>query len=87
MDNTPVIAPFFADIDTTFQGNISVREINDTQRALNSVLSLIISESFQQSALYSIYNVSWEGVARNSENPDTVSTDQLFQTNWPISRC
>ena len=60
-----MIAPFYADIDTTIQGNISVTEVNSTL-AINAILSLI-NVSFEQPSNFSpslLYNVSWKGVGR-----------------------
>ena len=74
-NDVPTIAPFYADIDTTFQGNISVQEVNDTQ--LVDAVLFLINNSFEQTdgfTLSSFYNVSWEGVGRNSAMPDTVSS-------------
>lgn len=70
-DGIPTIALFYTD---TLQGNVSVKEVNDTQ-TVNAVLSLI-NMSFEQSNEFtpsSIYNVSWEDV-RSTEHPDMVSS-------------
>ena len=68
-DGVPVIAPFYADIDTSFQGNISVLEVNDTQ--LVDVVLHWINAYFENDTVFSpslIYNVSWTGVRRYLEN-------------------
>ena len=64
-DGVPIIAPFYADIDITHQGNISVTEVNNTQ-TISTILSLI-NTSFEQRSQFSpslLYNVSWSGVGR-----------------------
>ena len=64
-DGVPTIAPFYADIDTTLQGNISVTEVNNTQ-IINTILTLI-NESFEQGFDISqtlIYNITWKEVGR-----------------------
>ena len=82
-EGVPIIAPFYAHIDTTFQGNISVVEVKDTQ-LVNNVVSLI-NMSFEQTTEFcpsSIYNISWEGVVNGVEQPDPVSSGPkiMFKT-------
>ena len=74
-DGVPVIAPFYADIDTSFQGNISVLEVNDTQ-LVDVVLYWINAYFENDTAAFSpslIYNVSWTGVRRYMENATSES--------------
>ena len=76
-EGVPIIAPFYADIDTTFQGNISVTEVNDIQ-TVDTILSWI-NVSFEHTSEFTpsfVYNVSWEGVERYLEDADmdTVSS-------------
>lgn len=72
-DGVPIIAPFYADIDTTFQGNISVTEVNNTH-TIDAFIAWI-NKSFEEKSDFSpslAYNVSWEKVERYSED----STDE-----------
>ena len=80
-DGVPTIAPFYADIDTTLQGNISVTEVNNTQ-TIGTILSLI-NASFEQQSKFNpslLYNVSWKGVRRyfKGVHTDTVSLHNLL---------
>ena len=73
-DGVPIIALFYTNINTTFQGNISVTEVNDTQ-TVDTILSRI-NVSFEQTSEFTpslVYNVTWEGVGRYTEVTDTVS--------------
>lgn len=74
-EGVPIVAPFYAEIDTTLQGSISVMEVKDTQ-LIDTVLSLI-NMSFEQTTEFSpssIYNISWEGVVSKVYELDTVSS-------------
>lgn len=84
-DRVPTIAPFYADIDTTHQGNISVTEVNNTQ-TISTILSLV-NVSFQQIPEFSpslVYNITWKGVGRyfKSVHMDLVS---LYNNNKCVS--
>lgn len=70
-DGVSIIAPFYADIDTTVQGNISVTEVNEKQ-TIDTILSWIVS--FEQTSEFMpslVYNVSWIGVGRYLEDADS----------------
>lgn len=68
----PIIAPFYADIDTTIRGNISVTEVNEKQ-TIDMILSWI-NVSFEHTSEFMpslIHNVSWVEVGRKLDGADT----------------
>lgn len=75
--DVPTIAPFYANVDTSFQGNISVMEVHVNDSELVGTVLSLIAMSFEQTTEFTpsvIYNVSWERVGRfSSEELDTVS--------------
>ena len=80
----PMIAPFFADVDTRGTGKVWYRTTNDSAllaKAANDIPSILAGPNFTPLWLFI---ATWELVGYYNNHTDKVSSSTLHTTGWSL---